>query len=336
MKVNVVYGAPCSGKTTYCREHIGKNELVYDHDELARALTYTEPHAKRADAVNRYIVRIRNMVLEEARKETELGAVWLISTWIGKELREGLEGLDAEYIEMDATQEECLRRLEADESRTDKEECAEVIRRWYKWRNEKEEKKMPVKREREYRAMAALTIAENKRFDSGYYIEGYATTFGAPYELYEMDGLKYYERIEPGALDGADVSDVIMQYDHEGKVLARQSNGTLGIEAQPAGLFVYADLSKSAAAKELYEEIKNGLVTKMSWAFTIADDEYDRQTRTRIIKKIKKVYDVSAVSIPANGDTSISARTYFNGVIEAERREALGRKIKLINLITEV
>lgn len=171
-----------------------------------------------------------------------------------------------------------------------------------------------------------------KRIDSDFYVEGYATTFNQPYLLYERDGIKYYEEIDRRALDEADLSDVIMQYDHRGKVLARLSNGTLGLEPTDKGLFIYADLSKSSAAKELYEEIKNGLVTKMSWAFTVAEDAYNRDTKTRTILKIKKVYDVSAVSIPANGDTDISARSWLDGVIEAEKREALERRKRILKI----
>ena len=198
---------------------------------------------------------------------------------------------------------------------------------------------MPLKlKEREYRAVILpLQIpTSEKRIDSDYYVEGFATTFNKPYLLYELDGVKYYEEIDRHALDEADLSDVIMQYDHQGKVLARLSNGTLGLEPTEKGLFIYADLSKSQAAKELYEEIKNGLVTKMSWAFTVAEDEYDRETRTRTITKIKKVYDVSAVSIPANGDTDISARSYVDGVIERERREALERRKRKLKILIDM
>ncbi|HRC81351.1 MAG TPA: HK97 family phage prohead protease [Sedimentibacter sp.] len=198
---------------------------------------------------------------------------------------------------------------------------------------------MPLKvKEREYRAVVLplrLTEAE-KRIDSEYYVEGFATTFNKPYLLYELDGIKYYEEIDRHALDGADLSDVIMQYDHQGKVLARLSNGTLGLEPTNNGLFIFADLSKSQAAKELHEEIRNGLITKMSWAFTVAEDKYNRETRTRTITKIKKVYDVSAVSIPANGDTEISARSWLDGVIEAEKREALEQRKRKLKLQIEL
>lgn len=192
-------------------------------------------------------------------------------------------------------------------------------------------------KDREYRNLSILQPQNNeKRIDSEFYVEGYATTFDKPYELYEWEGIKYYEMIDRHALDGADMSDVIMQYDHEGKVLARQSNGTLGIEPNQNGLFIFADLSKSNAGKDLYEEINNRLITRMSWAFTIAEESYDRDTRTRKILKIKKVYDVSAVSIPANGDTEISARSYFDGVIEIEKQELLERKKKILKLKLEL
>ena len=180
--------------------------------------------------------------------------------------------------------------------------------------------------------LAATATTAAKRFNSDFYVEGYATTFGKPYMLYEYEGVKYFEVVDRNALAGADISDVIFQYNHEGKVLARQSNKTLGIEADANGLFTFADLSKSRAAQDLYEEIKNGLITKMSWAFKVQEDAYDRATHTRTILKIKKVYDVSAVSYPANADTEIAARSWINGAIEAERREALARQAQLIKL----
>lgn len=194
---------------------------------------------------------------------------------------------------------------------------------------------MPVKTNREYRTMALVTPkVEGKRIDSDHYVEGYATTYTTPYCLCEVDGVRYMERIAPDALVGADLSDVILQYDHTGKVLARKSNGTLVLEPHDAhGLFVAADLSKSAEARALFEEIQNGLITAMSWAFVVEKDEYDRATHTRTILKIKKVYDVSAVSIPANGDTNISARSFVNGLIDIENREAVERKKKIIRII---
>lgn len=194
---------------------------------------------------------------------------------------------------------------------------------------------MPVKKEREYRTVAApLSVAAAaKRIDTEYYVEGYATTFNKPYLLYEFeDGTKFYERIDAHALDGADMSDVIMQYDHEGRVFARESNNTLILIPDHKGLLIAADLSKTDLARGLYQDIEAEMITKMSWAFTVSEESYDRATRTRTILKIKKVYDVSAVSIPANGDTEIAARNFASRSYEAEKQERLKRRIAILKM----
>lgn len=195
---------------------------------------------------------------------------------------------------------------------------------------------MPIKSERQYRSAVEFVPGSDN-----YIVEGYATTFNDPYVMYSYEGIDYKESIDRRALDGADMTDVIMQYDHEGKVYARMSNGTLSLTPDERGLKIRADLSKSEGARALYEEIKEGLITKMSWAFTIDEEEYDRVNHERKITRIKKVYDVSAVSIPANPGTDISARSFFNGEIEKEKQELLAAqaradKIAKIKLMLEV
>lgn len=196
---------------------------------------------------------------------------------------------------------------------------------------------MPVKPEREYRMSAPMVPTD----DTSYIVEGYAATFDDPYVLYECDGIQYREQIDRNALAEADLSDVILQYDHEGRVYARRSNGTLEISIDRHGLFVRADLSKTEGARRLYEDIKTGMVHQMSWAFVVSADEYDRDTHIRTITKVKKVYDVSAVSFPANPNTTISARSWVDGVIEQEKQELLAaearrKKIKTIRLKLEM
>lgn len=193
---------------------------------------------------------------------------------------------------------------------------------------------MPVKQDREYRTLAAPLSAQAaaKRIDTDFYVEGYATTFESPYLLYEIEGTKFYERIDAHALDGADMSDVIMQYDHEGRVFARQSNGSLILIPDHKGLLIAADLGRTDLARGLYQDIQQGMITKMSWAFTVKTDSYDRATHTRTILEIKKIYDVSAVSIPANGDTEISARSFAHRSYEAERQERLLQRARLLKI----
>lgn len=177
---------------------------------------------------------------------------------------------------------------------------------------------------------------EVMELEKNYIVMGYATTFDK-YELFEDDGIKHYEQIARNAFDNADVSDVILQYDHTGKVFARTKNETLVLAVDENGLKIMADLSKTEASREMHNEIKESMITKMSWAFSVEEEEYDRETRTRTIKKVKKIYDCSFVSRPANEYTSItlleqpqteelphetSARTYIetiNGLIDREK-----------------
>lgn len=190
---------------------------------------------------------------------------------------------------------------------------------------------MAIKNNREYRNMRLELREKEGEEEQEYMVRGYASTF-KPYCMFEMDGIKYMEEIDAHAFDNADMSDVIFLYNHEGMVHARMKNGTLKLSTDNHGLFSEADLSSTTQSRELYEAIKSGLVDQMSFAFTVAEDEYDGETHTRYIRRIGKVYDVSAVSIPANPDTDIaivSARDYFNGVIEMEKAERLERAKKL-------
>ena len=196
---------------------------------------------------------------------------------------------------------------------------------------------------REYRTMTMSVRAAGD--DNGEMIvEGYATTFNQPYLLYDWRDYKVMEQIHPDAFKDCDMSDVIMQYDHEGRVFARNKNGTLALAVDSVGLKVTADLSGTDLGRQLYQEIKGGYTDKMSFGFTVAEDQrvsvVDREknveTVTRTITKIKKLYDVSAVSIPANDGTSISARRTADGVIEQIKAERLERAKNKLKLLLEV
>ena len=173
---------------------------------------------------------------------------------------------------------------------------------------------------RQYRSIEIRELSAN---DDEKIVEGYATVFNQPYVLYKWSDYEVDEQIDSRAFDNADMSDVIMQYDHHGKVYARTSNDTLRLTVDDHGLKVRADLSGTEIGRQLYEEIKGGYTTKMSFGFTVSEDtrvvteDHDNKKTTvlRTITKIGKLYDVSAVSLPANDATSISARSYGEGVI---------------------
>ena len=180
--------------------------------------------------------------------------------------------------------------------------------------------------EREYRSMElrAVFVDDDKQ---NYFVEGYASTF-EPYKLLTIDDVDYFERIEPTAFEGADLSDVVFRVDHEGPVYARSSAGTVELWTDEHGLGQRTDLSKTQRARELFADIAAGNYPKMSFDFTVAEDRYDQAEHTRVIERIAKVYDVSPVAFPANPTTelSVSTRDYFDGVIETEKAERLERE----------
>lgn len=180
-------------------------------------------------------------------------------------------------------------------------------------------------------------------------VEGYATTFNQPYTLYSWDDYEVQEEIDEHAFDECDMTDVIMQYDHQGRVFARTKNGTLQLATDEHGLKITADLSGTELGQQLYGEIKGGYTDQMSFGFIVGldertyteDHETGKTTVLRRIKKISKLYDVSAVSIPANDQTSISARSLSDGFIaeikaerlRAQKRAKLALKIKMTEVM---
>lgn len=175
---------------------------------------------------------------------------------------------------------------------------------------------------REYREMTLSLPGIGQ--DEEYRVEGYASTF-EPYCLLTIDGVDYYERIDPHAFDNADMSDVVFRFDHSGPVYARTSAGSIKLNVDEHGLHNEVDLSRTARSREAYEEIKAGNYPKMSFCFTVRQggDKYDKNTHTRTIFDVAKVYDVSPCAFVANPTTNVSARDYFDGVIEMEKAERL-------------
>ncbi len=193
---------------------------------------------------------------------------------------------------------------------------------------------MPIRNDREYRNLGSFEMREAQDDAKEYRVSGYASTF-EPYLLFEIDGTECYERIDRSAFDDADLSDVVFLRDHEGEVFARNKNGTLTLTVDDRGLFTETDLSSTTGSREMYEGIEAGLYSQMSFAFTVADDGEEMEENadgsfTRVIKRFKKLYDVSAVSFPANPSTNIGidARGAFNGEIEKRTAERLAAEIR--------
>ena len=202
---------------------------------------------------------------------------------------------------------------------------------------------------RQYRDIDLSQIERRESQDGEKTVEGYATTFNTPYVLWSYDGYTVMEQIDREAFKDCDMTDVIMQYNHEGRVFARTGNGTLEVSPDLKGLHIRANLGGTELGSQVYEEINGGYTNKMSFGFKVGEDkrevteDHENNTVTvlRTITKISKLYDVSAVSLPANDATSISARDFGDGLIEEIKQELLARgdrerRKRIIKLLTEV
>ena len=204
---------------------------------------------------------------------------------------------------------------------------------------------MPMKNDREYRNMTMeIREAETEDQADQMIVRGYASTFNEPYTLYEDEYWSLQEVVDTKAFDNTDMSDVIMQYDHQGRVFARNKNNTLTVTPDEHGLLIEADLGGTELGRQLYEEIRGGYTDKMSFGFTVdgedildTKDENGKDLTVRTIKSVRKLYDVSAVSIPANDATEISVRNLTDGEIERIQAERLAaEKEELERLRAEI
>ena len=182
-----------------------------------------------------------------------------------------------------------------------------------------------------------LTNIETRKSEEGkdqLVVEGIACNFDTETVLYKSQYYECREKIASGVFDNCDMTDVIFNYNYCGRVYARTRNNSLTLSVESDGLHMRAILMpEDNGHAELYRDIQSGLIDKMSFAFHVNESSYEYIERAdeptieiRTITEIDKLYDVSAVDIPAYDTTSISARRAFDA--ERERRAAESRKLE--------
>lgn len=178
-----------------------------------------------------------------------------------------------------------------------------------------------------------LTKIEKREAEDGadeLIVEGKACAFNSETTLYKSKYYEAHEIIADTAFEECDMSDVIFNYNHSGRVFARTRNKTLSLEVKEDGLYMRAVLrADDQGHQELYNDIAAGTIDKMSFAFTIRESNWQffetedpdkPEIDLRTITKIDRLFDVSAVDIPAYDATSISATRHFD--LEREKRQA--------------
>lgn len=194
------------------------------------------------------------------------------------------------------------------------------------------ENKRNTRMERYFEVKTRAVETEGQEEKKELYVEGYAVRFNSPTVLFEFGGVEYKEQIDRHAFDEAQMDDVIFNYNHGGKVMARTRNGTLELKVDDDGLFIRARLDGTEEGRRLYDEIAGGYIDRMSFAFTVREESFDKQTNTWTVQKVKRLYDTSAVDIPAYDDTSIEARRAAVEKAENERKKNLELKKRQVAL----
>lgn len=159
-------------------------------------------------------------------------------------------------------------------------------------------------------------------------IEGYAAVFDSE-TLIGTEDWGFYESIDKRAFEGANMKDVPLKYNHSDAVpiLARTRNKSLELSVDDKGLFIRAELLDTQDSIDMYKRIKAGLIDKMSFAFTVKEEDVRKdKTPHRKIMRFDRIFDVSVVDTPAYDDTSIYARSLERA--EAWKRQAEAGKSK--------
>lgn len=307
MAVKCVYGCVCSGKSTYVKDHFKDGDIVWDYDDVKCAVTKRAPHDFRSDEQGEMLKALRNSFAKNSTK-SKCETVWFICTEPSDSIKEAL-GSDAEYIYMDTSESECLRRLDADDSRPDKESQRKLIEEYFDKRRGNRDM-----RKKEIRAFNFEVRAEENE-ERGQFLTG------KPIVYDERTDLGWYDEIiDDGALNDTDLRDVRFLINHNTDMipLARSrnnnSNSTMQLEVIPgSGMSIRVDLDteNNAEAKSLYSAVKRGDISGMSFMFSVEKDSWenvDTDHPTRHVQAISKVFEVSAVTFPAYEATSIQAR----------------------------
>ena len=181
-----------------------------------------------------------------------------------------------------------------------------------------------------------IEIRAVKAEDEKMTIEGYAITFDTP-ATHDIGGRKFTEIIKSGSLDKTEMKDVPLRYNHNDNVMimARTRNKSLRLIKDDKGLKIEADLLDTQSNRDLYKGIQEGLIDKMSFAFSVDNGgdtwTFGEDETQRVVTNIAKLWDVSVVDTPFYDSTSIYARSLSLLENEEKRLDNL-RELELLKL----
>lgn len=160
-------------------------------------------------------------------------------------------------------------------------------------------------------------------------VEGYALKFNTRSQ--PLADNYFIETLDKRCLDNTDMSNVVATFNHDQSKLLGRSGVNLTLAKDDIGLRFKIDLPNTTTANDVLEEVRMGILSQCSFAFTLPDDDADVWTRSneedveykRTILSIDKLYDVSVVTTPAYQDTNVSVGARSKQAVEKLKGESL-------------
>lgn len=328
--IKVIFGPPCSGKSTYVNERMTDNDIRFDYDLIIQSISNRKSH-EYSDLHLPYVIEYRNLIIDKVSKRKDVDTTYIIATKITDKLTRELDGKEVEYVLIETTKEQCYEYLENDESRTDKEFWKEKIDEWFDWYDGYFEGVRTIRNnEKHIRSLETDLQTREKRADDQpveRVIEGYFVVFNSETELFPGA----YEEISREAFGSTINADVRALINHDtGLVLGRTKSNTLELRVDKKGLWGSIEVNeKDTDAVNLYERVKRGDVDQCSFGFRVLkeDTEHRDDGTIKWIVREAELLEVSVVTFPAYEDTSVQARK--KEVEQLEQRKLNSKKIKL-------
>lgn len=330
MDVHCIWGPPGSGKSTYVNDHKGENDLIYDFDYLMRDLSGLPLYEKNKNLIP-YLVNMRSQIIQELVDEQNINDAWLIITQPDAETRGQLNALHANFRLMDTDEQTCIDRINADDSRAEKEDAIQAVHDWFKQNGGD---RMVDKSNFERRVVRHKIEIRESDDAGGHVISGYAIVFDQPSE-----DMGFIETVDPHALDGVDMNKVFCLYNHDfANVLSRTDTGTLKLSVDKTGLAFTCTLPQTTLGNDVFTNISNGNIQGMSFGFTVAADQWNTDEAgndTRRILKLDQLMEISVTCIPAYPDTSVSAQRSYEKYKRSKKLGRLNLELDLIEILSK-
>ena len=174
--------------------------------------------------------------------------------------------------------------------------------------------------------LKAETRAEDAAASKDLVLTGMPIVFDTATVIHDPFIGDYTEIIERSALDGVDLTDTRLLYNHDlQRVPLARAPKTMSLTVTDKGVEMRAVLANTEDAKAVYTAVERGDLDGMSFGFKVPDggDTFDRNTNTRTIHKIEKIYEVSVVAFPAYSTTSVEARAAMQSLRDTSRDKVL-------------